>query len=352
MLTLTISILAYIVILAAQSLQQTNEPQASIDKLHEMKQDLEYQESNSEFPACQEFAKKWKPRVQLALSNGFMKMQSWRMALNAFDELLDGLKLAVEFDVKNIMIEINTKSNDDRHEQELNEQLENSSSMIDNKDGLALCAILGSALRIEIISRQMRIFLQLGALRQAQSLQNSLNNNYLTFTTDMKHSFDNDQVQNFLENQILIQQTSTQLELNKGLLLFSNNEYSEAMKKLKETISMQRMKQLDNVSHTDYLATGITASMNSDQYLLTHSLNNLALCCLYTCDVENALELLEGLVKENPTLFLTEELAFNLCTLYELVADVTGSGNKKKILHSISKRFYLHDIATENFRIN
>jgi len=61
--------------------------------------------------------------------------------------------------------------------------------------------------------------------------------------------------------------------------------------------------------------------------------------------------MLESLIRENPTMYLTETLTFNLCTLYELGSDNTVSGKKKRMLQLIAKRFSIQDIGAESFRI-
>ena len=86
--------------------------------------------------------------------------------------------------------------------------------------------------------------------------------------------------------------------------------------------------------------------------LYAEAINNMALCALYTCRLSEALHLMETLVREDPTAFLTERVAFNLCTLYELGADSASSAKKKRMLQLIAKRFFLHDVGPESFRVN
>ena len=84
---------------------------------------------------------------------------------------------------------------------------------------------------------------------------------------------------------------------------------------------------------------------------MTQAWNNMGLCALYTCRMKEAVRVMESLVREDPTLYLTERLAFNLCTLYELGTDTTSSARKKRVLQQVAKRFYLHDIGPEQFRV-
>ena len=69
------------------------------------------------------------------------------------------------------------------------------------------------------------------------------------------------------------------------------------------------------------------------------------------CRLHDAIQVLEGLIRTDPTCFLTERMALNLCTLYELSADTTVANRKKRTLQLIAKRFFLHDVGPESFRI-
>ena len=78
----------------------------------------------------------------------------------------------------------------------------------------------------------------------------------------------------------------------------------------------------------------------------------MALCALYTCRLQEALQLLESLVREDVTAHLTDRVALNLCTLYELASDSAASARKKRVLQLIARRFFLHDIGAESFRVS
>ena len=74
-----------------------------------------------------------------------------------------------------------------------------------------------------------------------------------------------------------------------------------------------------------------------EEELLIPALNNMALCALYTCKMNTAVEMLEGLVRENPTRYLTECTVFNLCTLYELGSDNAVSERKKEKSFAVAR---------------
>jgi hypothetical protein len=67
--------------------------------------------------------------------------------------------------------------------------------------------------------------------------------------------------------------------------------------------------------------------------------------------MKDAVVSLEGLVRDDPAAFLTERVAFNLCTLYELGSDSAVATRNKRVLQLIAKRFFLHDIGPESFRV-
>lgn len=68
--------------------------------------------------------------------------------------------------------------------------------------------------------------------------------------------------------------------------------------------------------------------------------------------MRDAVNMMEGLVRENPSRYLTQSMAYNLCTLHELGTDNATSEKKKRVLQLIAKRFSLHDIGNESFHLN
>ena len=64
-----------------------------------------------------------------------------------------------------------------------------------------------------------------------------------------------------------------------------------------------------------------------------------------------AVEKMEGLIRDDPCLYLTETVAFNLSTLYELGSDGEECTRKKKVLQRVARRFFLHDIGAESLRL-
>ena len=60
---------------------------------------------------------------------------------------------------------------------------------------------------------------------------------------------------------------------------------------------------------------------------------------------------MEELIREDPMSDLTEGMAFNVCTLYELGSDGDECTRRKKVLQRVAKRFFLHHVGVESFRL-
>merc|ERR1712238_69262 len=155
-------------------------------------------------------------------------------------------------------------------------------------------------------------------------------------------------------------------------------------------------------SKTTTTTTTSTTSITNN--LLGSAINNLSLCALHSSGIQsntstptttttttnsnintnnntttttittrNAINNMESLIKEDPTQFLNESFAFNICTLYELdssssssissnnnketvkgsTSGTSGSGveYRKQLLKNMAKRYYIHDLGPECFRL-
>lgn len=58
--------------------------------------------------------------------------------------------------------------------------------------------------------------------------------------------------------------------------------------------------------------------------------NNMAICRVYQGRVKDAINLLEGAVKEKPEAALNEGVVFNLCSMYELVNTPQAAIERRK----------------------
>jgi hypothetical protein len=61
---------------------------------------------------------------------------------------------------------------------------------------------------------------------------------------------------------------------------------------------------------------------------------------------------MEWMIREDPTSFLSERVTLNLSTLYELRSDTAVAARKKRVLQAIARRFSLHDISPDSFRLS
>jgi tetratricopeptide (TPR) repeat protein len=151
---------------------------------------------------------------------------------------------------------------------------------------------------------------------------------------------------------ILVKNVPTQILLNEGSLHFAHIDYDLAEQKFRKAVEFQRVLQRRGGECDARECLTHDGLLDIEGNLLVPCLNNLALCALYTCRLREAIDTIETLIREDPSKYLTDTVAFNLCTLYELGSDNETSEKNKRVLQSIAKRFTLHDIGMENFRLN
>jgi hypothetical protein len=147
--------------------------------------------------------------------------------------------------------------------------------------------------------------------------------------------------------------TKSSLEMNDGLINFSESNYGEALHSFSKAIDVLRSDGSNfypQYRTQDWVGPAI-AGGQAPSLLYLEVVNNISLCNLYMCNMKEAVASLESLIREDPTSFLTERVAFNLCTLYELGSDSAVATRKKRVLQQIAKRFFLHDVGPESFRV-
>lgn len=220
--------------------------------------------------------------------------------------------------------------------------------------------VIMSAAHLELLSRQFLILLQSGAISAADEIQNSICRYANNFNSQVDMSNMTALIR-MVKGSALTRQVSVRLWMNKGLLLFARHNYTEAAKCFLAALEQQR--QLDPIyfsllpSYPMGCLTwkDLTSPMlgfDAEQSMTVECLNNLSLCHLYSGNMAFAVQELEGLIREDPCLYLTEALAFNICTLYELGLDGEECTRKKLLLQCVAKRFLLHDVSIESFRLN
>lgn len=287
----------------------------------------------------------WLVGVDGALANLFLRKSQWRLALGSLDRILELVPAATKQYLQQPHIVQRLR------------MMDSQSPSMESLDCIVmkdLEQILTVVHKCEILSRQGRTLLQAGALSQvakvfafARELWDDMTK-MITLSPAFSRIFRT------------IRLIPVQLEMNDGLLYFSEGNFDRAKDCFSRAVDMVRSKDADMHGNVplcqisfdveDWVGPAVAAT-ESPTVIYTECINNMALCCLYSCRMNEAVELLEGLIREDPTTYLTERVAFNLCTLYELGADSATSARKKRVLQLIAKRFFLHDVGPENFRV-
>lgn len=280
-------------------------------------------------------------QVENALHNVFLSQKDWRMALDCLQRMIDCASAAA-------VEEVNSRNQ--QRPQPRKKIMNNNTS-----DNATVAHAFAAAYRSEFLSRQGRILLQAGALDQAEVI-------FQQAVVAWKEQ--NDSVMSTLRMDDVshrdgpIGLVPAQLAVNDGLLKFSYGRYDEALECFRRAVQHLRTlpPQPPPVDYRYKHQNGPNAhpvlELSSRSSLYRETINNMALCALYTCHLPQALQLLESLVREDVTAHLTDRIALNLCTLYELASDSAVSARKKRVLQLIASRFLLHDIGTESFRVS
>jgi tetratricopeptide (TPR) repeat protein len=258
---------------------------------------------------------RWKLCAYRALSNAFSRKREWRMAIVALDRMLPELEAATLQEVPHMPI----------HAQK----------------------VLEMAYRAEVLSAQGRYLLHAGAVAEASYVFQVAQAGWNRIQQEAGGDSAAD-----LEGNIVVEHIPAQLFVNEGLLCFAYANYDQAIECFKNAIDHLRKYSISpNYLSADWVGPSIVG-VAPHWTLLNECVNNLAICALYTGRLAEAVNLLECLIREDPTAFFTERVAFNLCTMYELGCDSTASATKKRVLQLIAKRWFLHDVGPESFRIS
>ena len=297
--------LCFIDILAAQTLQYTDELDRASDIMFELRERIPESEPLSLV------------NVDNALANLFLKQGQWRLALGSLDRILKLTPAATEAEVQSKFASASNPSE--------------------------LQSILTLAYKCEILSRQGRALLQAGALPQVAEVFE-----FAKTTWDEKVF----RLPPELENHPVVKLIPVQMEANAALFDFAKSHFDRALESFQKAVDLLRkLGDLSPKYNRENWIGPAVAGFDAPNELYSECVNNMALCCLYTCRMKDAIGYLEGLIREDPTSFLNERVAFNLCTLYELGSDSAASARRKRVLQLIAKRFFLHDVGPESFRV-
>lgn len=269
----------------------------------------------------------WLACVDNALANIFLKRGEWRQALGSWDRIIERLPESTK-------AEVQTKYATGQ-----------SFSM---EETTLVSVLLTKVYKCEILSRQGRTLLQAGALLGAAEVFELAKD---IWTNDVEQTIST--LPDAIINHPVLKIMPCQMEVNEGLYYFAKSRYGHALQCFTRAVEILRK---DDNFHARYrveewVGPSIAAS-EAPNLLYSESVGNMALCHLYECRMNEAVAIQEGLIREDPTAFFTERLAFNLCTLYELGSDSAVGTRKKRVLQLIAKRFFLHDVGPESFRIN
>ena len=329
--------------------------------------------------------------VEYQLANVACRQKSWRMALQALDRLAARLPAA--------------------------------SHVFSQKHYPPMAAsvqpLWQAVGQCEVWSRQGRIFLQMGALEAAATLFQQARQLWQTSVQLLLPDL-SPEIQ---QHPWIVRQIPAQvLHTNFGLLAFSYRRYEQASEDFRQALQVLNgpwsvdgsYERNDWVNDWD----GLLPPQHKES-LYAETMNNLGVAALYAvrriwglfvlciwfawkdivliifththslqlnaiftqCRLHDAIQVLESLIRTDPTCFLTERMALkyvirmarttsscrletnvkltvlfalfgSLCTLYELSADTAVANRKKRTLQLIAKRFFLHDIGPESFRIS
>ena len=321
-------------ILAAQTLQYVYGSSKAIDVLYDMRDRAVRTEYWSS--AGMDI---WCSSIDNALVNVFARKREWRLALSTLDDMLNGLDAGVVREV-----EWFCKVSGQTVEQE------NESLMKD---------VIKYAAEVELMSRQILILLQCGALDAAKAVQTYLTEQVARIDTVIRSTNNSIMMTRLGQEMALVRQAPFRVKVNEGLLLFANGKFTDALNIFRDAMQGQKNATVQSNSSMQPLGcpswkelSSPTLGFDSENSLTVECLNNISLCLLYSGNMRWAVYELEGLVREDPTMYLTEGMAFNLCTLYELGSDGEECTKRKKTLQRVAKRFFLHDVGVESFRLN
>jgi len=319
--------------------------------------------------------KVWKSTISNALVNTFVREREWRMALRCLEDMLDGLEDGVKRELdwwcrgggKND----NYDAGLDTSQSDNDEPNGNSNrSNMSDAEVQQMKELITSSATVELLSRQLLILLQSGAIRAAEILQIDVRyhtskvkewTSSLNFHSDPSSPSSMTTMFRLHRESALVRQAPLRQMLNEGLLHFARFQYSAAMNCFRDVLNQQKELRAIVSSTTANHPPGCptwkdmtypTLGFDAEPTLTVECLNNFSLCLLYSCNMRMAVNEMEGLIREDPALYLTEGMAFNLCTLYELGSDGEDCVRRKKILQRVAKRFFLHDVGVESFRLS
>jgi len=335
-------------IMAAHQLQYNDGSSRAIDVLYDLRDRCvrtEYWDTAG--------MEMWRPVIDNALVNAFVRKREWKMALRSLDDLMAGLDEGVNREVE-------WWCNKDWHG--------GGPNIVSEVERSQMRQLILPACRVEILSRQLLILLQSGAVPAAETIQKSVRLQVaeLQSCQERNRRITSGTATIFgraARELDLVRAAPHRQMVNDGLLRFARGEHTEAAKCFQDAMTAQRLDVVTSSSASSsatILRTGCptykeltnpTIGFSTEHSLLVECLNNLSLCLLYSGSMRTSVAELENWIREDPCQYLTEGVVFNVCTLYELGSEGEACTRRKKLLQRVAKRFYLHDVGVESFRL-
>mmetsp|Transcript_26429 Transcript_26429/g.55445 ORF Transcript_26429/g.55445 Transcript_26429/m.55445 type:complete len:583 (-) Transcript_26429:83-1831(-) len=315
-------------ILASQSLEYSDDTkQQTTDVLCHLREDIPTTE-------C-----RWLASLDSALANIYIRRGEWRLAIGSLDRAIDLIPEATQAEVHSMLATNDNGSS-------------TTTATTDAETKEKIATFLSKTYIAEILSRQGQIFVQAGGLSEAIEVFEKAE---IMWTENESLSLSSIPLsEEFLNhNKVLRLVMPALVEINSGLIYFSKSNYDSAVQSFSNAMNILQTDGGTFCSkyHAREWVGPAVAGFQTPSLLYNEAVNNSSLCHLYTCNMQDAIVALQKLVREDPTAFLTERVAFNLCTLYELGSDPVVASRNKRVLQLIAKRFFLHDVGPESFRV-
>lgn len=143
------------------------------------------------------------------------------------------------------------------------------------------------------------------------------------------------------------------VEVSKGLFLFSQDKFDEALNIFANVISTEHAllngtARADSSTRSCDTAVGnipfpYFSAIELEESLLSVAVCNYSVAALHLRRMTVSVQKLESLIREDPVRYLIDPIVFNLCTLYELSCSPDVSTQKKKILQRIASMYLVSD---------
>jgi tetratricopeptide (TPR) repeat protein len=202
----------------------------------------------------------WLINVDNALTNVFLRDGEVRLAIGSLDRMIDLLPAATREEVRS---KFPGAPNFDELER-----------------------VLSMAYKCEILSRQGRVMLQVGALPQVAEL--------FEMASTLSDTLKLTNIPAELQSLNAVKVIPAQMEINAGLFYFSKNEFEKAIQSF--SLALEILRKLGDLTPKyhldDWMGSSIAASYEPN-VLYSECVNNMALCYLYTCRMKTAVTCLE-----------------------------------------------------------